>query len=480
MANKKTKDIDYIVTLDDYSLTEEEQRLFETPKKREIQAKRWFLTLNNPFWTAEDEEVNPMNCDLEIVADHYNLDFCKSFNNIDLFEFHYIKVTAKVKEIQIEKVLKEVADSSGEKKYQEISVEKEVIVEKEIVVERPYFKSYDHFKNYLENLQIEGLKWSCGQVEKGKINGTIHLQFGVCFDETHGKRFYTMKKYFPTAYIAQARGSNFDILQYCTKEETRIEEPFQIGNISEMRTRNDISEFYAAIKAGASDYELMENFYGLVAQYGFEKINMQRDVYFNSRYRTEGRNIEITYIYGDAGVGKTSWVYKQFGFENVFSVPYYGKFMFNGYNGEKVLLLDEFDGQVNIQWLNKILDVYPLKLEIKGGERFACYNKVFIVSNKSYLNFYKNTNENNNLFETWYRRLHFIYRVDRKKGFILEKSSEFEEVPDDERKLKGVTKRIARSYRYNEYGYKYVCYDAHASLLEGKQEIEQEEMIFDE
>lgn len=471
----KTKDIDYVIDIDTYALNEEEKTLFEEPKKKDKQAKRWFLTLNNPFWQEDFEEIDMLTNTLPLNNEYYNLDFCKSFNNIELFDFHFIKVKANVKEKQIEKVFKEI-EENGEKKLVEVDVEKVVLVEKEFVVERPYFKSYEHFKQYIENLQVEGLKWSIGQVEKGHNEETVHIQFGICFDDTHAKRFYTMKKYFPTAYIAQALGSNFDIMKYCTKQDTRIEEPYQVGNISEMRSRSDIQEFNQAIKSGASNLELTENFFGLTAQYGYEKIDKIRDTLFNSKFRTQGRNVEVTYIYGEAGAGKTSWVFKKFGFENVFKVSYYGKFMFNGYNGEKVLLLDEFDGQINLQWFNNICDGYPLKLEVKGGERLACYDKVFIISNHSYLNYYKSTADNDKMFNTFYRRLNFIYRMDKEKGFISEKESEFEDIPEKDIVLPGLTRRVSRSYKYNNYGYKYIVYDAHAKHLENIQEIELKQM----
>lgn len=459
MANKN-KNFDYVVDIDDYSLNEEEKSLFEEPKKRETQLKRWFLTINNPFWSEVNVEVDMSTNTLPVNYEYYNLDYLKSFNNIDLFDFHFVKVKANVKERQKDKVLKEVESEDGDKKYIEIEVEKEVIVEKEFVVERPYYKSYEHFKQYIENLQIEGLKYAVGQVEQGHKEETVHIQCGVTFDETHGKRFYTMKKYFPTAYLAQARGSNFDIKKYCTKIDTRVEEPFEFGDFVEMRKRTDYEEFHSALKSGATDEELLENFYTLTSTLGFEKINKQRDVMFNSKYKKEYRNLETTYIYGESGVGKTTFIYEKFGFENVFRVSYYGKFQFNGYNGEKILLLDEFAGQVNLGWLNQILDGFPLKLEVKGGERIACFEKVFICSNFSFFELYgKQQEENPRLYETVFRRVHHIFRVDNKGNFIKEKESVFEDIPENEVKLKGRTKRVSQSFKFDAVGQRYLIYD---------------------
>ena len=465
MAKKTKQDDNVILEIDNYELSEEDKQLFEATNKKDKQLKRWFLTINNPFWTEDDKEIDTLNSDLEIKTDYYNLDYLKSFNNIELFEFHYVEVTAIVDELKKDKVLREVVDENGKKRLVEEIVEKIEKVKKQIIVERPYFKSYEHFKSYLENLQIEGLKYAVGQVERGHKENTVHLQFGVNFDETHGKRFYTMKKYFPTAYLAMARGSNYDIKVYCTKIDTRVEEPFEIGKFVEMRKRSDYEEFYSALKSGATNLELMENFYTLFTTMGVEKVEKQRDLLFNSKYEVEGRNVRTTFIYGAPGTGKTKSVYKKYGFANVFRISYYGKFQFNGYKGQKVLLLDEFNGQVNLGWLNQILDTYPIKLEVKCGERTACFDKVIICSNYSFEEIYKDQKElKDDIYNSVYRRIHFIYKYEKDNKIVTEKDSEFEEIPKEEQELDGVTERVSKSYVYDNFGNRKCVYDRHKKV----------------
>ena len=465
MAKKQKEDDGVVLEIDNYELSEEDKQLFEATDKKDKQLCRWFITINNPFWGEENVEADTMNTDLEIKTDYYNLDYVKSFNNIDLFEFHYVEVTAIVDEIKKDKVLREIVDENGKKKIIEETVEKTEKVKKQIIVERPYFKSYQHFKSYLENLQVEGLKYSVGQVEKGHKENTTHLQFGVNFDDRHAKRFYTMKKYFPTAYLAMARGSNYDIKVYCTKIDTRVEEPFEIGKFVEMRKRTDYEEFYSALKSGASNLELMENFYTLFTTMGQDKIDKQRDLLFNSQYEDKGRNIRTTYIYGAPGTGKTKSVYKKYGFSNVFRVSYYGKFQFNGYKGQKVLLLDEFNGQINLGWLNQILDSYPIKLETKGGERIACFDTVIICSNYSFEEIYKEQKLiKDDIYNSVYRRIHFIYKYEKDNKIITEKDSEFEEIPKEEQELDGVTERVNKSYTYDSFGVRKCVYDYHKKI----------------
>ena len=55
---------------------------------------------------------------------------------------------------------------------------------------------------------------------------------------------------------------------------------------------------------------------------------------------------------------------------------------FDGYKGQKRLVIDEFrDSQMTCASLLKYLDVYKLKLEIKGSHTWAKWDEVFITSN---------------------------------------------------------------------------------------------------
>ena len=53
----------------------------------------------------------------------------------------------------------------------------------------------------------------------------------------------------------------------------------------------------------------------------------------------------------------------------------------DGYEGEKTILIDEYDSQVSLPRLLNILDGYQLRLPIKGGFTYARWTKVIITSN---------------------------------------------------------------------------------------------------
>ncbi len=57
----------------------------------------------------------------------------------------------------------------------------------------------------------------------------------------------------------------------------------------------------------------------------------------------------------------------------------------DGYNGEKTLIIDEYSNQISITELLGILDGYQLRLPVKGGFTYANWETVYITTNLSTL-----------------------------------------------------------------------------------------------
>ena len=55
---------------------------------------------------------------------------------------------------------------------------------------------------------------------------------------------------------------------------------------------------------------------------------------------------------------------------------------FDSYNGETVLALDEYGGQIDLRLLNAVLDRYPINLPARYYDRPARYENVVIISNQ--------------------------------------------------------------------------------------------------
>ncbi|MDR0752375.1 MAG: hypothetical protein LBF12_07365 [Christensenellaceae bacterium] len=116
---------------------------------------------------------------------------------------------------------------------------------------RPFFKDLQSIEKYFHNLkEFSGLKYAIYQYEQGE-NDTKHIQGFVIYKNS--KRFVNVKQDFPTAHIEPANGSNTDNRNYCTKTDTRIADPVEKGEFSEMRSRNDIKELLETLELGANN-----------------------------------------------------------------------------------------------------------------------------------------------------------------------------------------------------------------------------------
>lgn len=60
----------------------------------------------------------------------------------------------------------------------------------------------------------------------------------------------------------------------------------------------------------------------------------------------------------------------------------------DGYRAEEVLLIDDYDGWIGWSTFLRVLDRYPLRINVKGGHGWARYTKVIITSNVPYVDWY--------------------------------------------------------------------------------------------
>lgn len=261
-----------------------------------------------------------------------------------------------------------------------------------------YIKSLEHFK------------YSTFQREKGHEKETEHFQIFIIF--TIGKRFSTLKSYFPTAHIEQAQGTNVQCRDYCSKEDTRISGPFEIGEFAEERARNDIKSLMELISAGA-DNETLKGLYPNQYFRFKDKIERLRQECVACQYEDKLRHVEVTYIWGKTGTGKTRRVLEEYGLKNVYRVTDYFKDPWFAYKNQDVVLFEEFRGQFKISEMLNYLDIYPLWLPSRYSNKIACFTKIFITTNvplsKQYLNIQEEEPETYLAFK---RRIHNVVRVD--------------------------------------------------------------------
>lgn len=234
--------------------------------------------------------------------------------------------------------------------------------------------------NNPKDLQAPGLmdniKYCCWQLEKG-AEGTPHLQGVVLF--TYTPRLPALKKIacMAGAHWEPKRGSWAQAIAYVSKEESRVEGPWTIGAVPSQGARNDIALVKEVAKSRKRVRDMTDE----------EVIAVRRSPkmwqLLKQEYRPQrGHELQVILLVGKTGCGKTRHVYDQYGgSDDFYALPVSKDFWFDGYDGESVVLLDDFVGQFPLAQVLRLLDRYPVQVPVKGGFTWWCPDKIFITSN---------------------------------------------------------------------------------------------------
>ena len=207
-------------------------------------------------------------------------------------------------------------------------------------------------------------------------------------------RFATIKNRFPTAHIEKAYGSARDNRAYIRKEgkwaetdkaETAVPDTFQEwGDLPAEKEEQAPQMFRLVqnIRAGMSTTEIIDDSPNLA--FRVRDIDLLRQTLTAEKYSVENRPLEVSYIFGASGVGKTRGVYERHDPRSICRMTNYRAtrgISFDGYNGQDVLVFEEFNSQIPIEDMLNYLDIYPLHLPARYSDRVACYTKVYLTSN---------------------------------------------------------------------------------------------------
>ena len=250
--------------------------------------------------------------------------------------------------------------------------------------------------------------------------GTFHTHI---FIYSHSPiRFNTLKGRFPTAHIEKALGSakqNRDYIlktgkwEHDGKAETSVENSsYEYGKLPEEKDEKNpkMSELIENIKVGKRTAEIIDEAPGFA--FHIKEIDSIRQTLLSEKYTIQNRQLNVSYIFGATGTGKTSSIYRQHDPREICRITNYrtGKgISFDGYWGQDVLVFEEFNSQIPIEDMLNYLDVYPLSLPARYTDKAACYTKVYITSNMPLNEQYKEVQIYRP--ETWKAFLRRIHKV---------------------------------------------------------------------
>lgn len=234
-----------------------------------------------------------------------------------------------------------------------------------------------HIWSEMDGPLPEPLRYLVYQEEVGE-RGTRHFQGYMEFKTP--VRVSQVKSLVGTnrIHLERRRGTREQAREYAMKEDTRVDGPFEFGEFKSggQGKRNDIIQLKELIDSGASKKAIWDaqpaNF-----------LRYQRGIAAAMQVTSPPteRPLEVIYCYGLPGTGKSRWAASLGGADSVYWKP--KSKWWDGYESQSIVVLDDWD-QTWFSWteLLRILDRYPLWLEIKGGSIPARWTKVIITTNR--------------------------------------------------------------------------------------------------
>jgi len=303
-----------------------------------------------------------------------------------------------------------------------------------LTINNPSEHGLDYEAVKLATSKLHTLYW-CISTEIGKETETEH--YHVYLHLKSPVRFSRIKKLFPVAHIDVAYGKAEANKAYVEKSgkwendekgDTKVPNTFlEFGTLPQevgQGFRTDIASVYSKLADGASIAEIMEE-NPATAEY-INKMEKIQQTILEERYRTTFRHLNVTYIWGATGTGKTRGVMEKHGYANVCRVTNFNH-PFEGYlPSHSVLLFEEFRSSLPISAMLNYLDGYPLALPARYADRVACYTDVYIISNIPLQKQYPLVQVSEP--ETWkafLRRIHSVIEY-KEDGTIIEHGSALE------------------------------------------------------
>lgn len=251
----------------------------------------------------------------------------------------------------------------------------------------------------LESLRnsTESVKHLFAGCEIAPSTGTPHLQGYVEFK--HPKTMSAVKKCFGSDryWLAIARGTAWEGYQYALKDGNAAVAHGEIPKEEYSDSTGTWESIVQMIKEGFTYLEIVERFPNVAVQQG-TAIQRYKIEYENSL--AGWRDVHTTYVCGKTGVGKTRSIMEAYGYRNCYRVTRYPKGKngemkgFDQYNGEPIIIFEEFRNSMPVEEMLNLLDGYPLRLPCRYADRMAQFTRVFIVTNWDFDQQYQGIQDN--------------------------------------------------------------------------------------
>ncbi len=227
---------------------------------------------------------------------------------------------------------------------------------------------------------LPGIRYICGQLEKAPETGQIHFQ-GYLQLRRSQRLSWCKKNISKTAHFEiQKASKNTSARDYCKKSDTQQEPFIEFGTFAKGQgARTDLAAFRDSVKGGSRIQQLIEDSPEVFARYRHFYSTL-REIYHPPQFGLERK---VSIYYGEPGTGKTRLAVSH---ADMWKAPIdNGTMWFDGYDGQTVVVLDDFSGKMSRMQLNytlRLLDRYPERVPVKGG--FTWWNPCHIIITTNY------------------------------------------------------------------------------------------------
>jgi len=191
-------------------------------------------------------------------------------------------------------------------------------------------------------------------------------------------------------------------IQYCKKDGKWFE--YGTPAKATQGRRTDLLEIKEAIDGGATLRDVADQDFGTYLRY-----HRSLSAYRASTIRSgTWEKPEVIVRWGLPGSGKTRYVYDNHPLEDIWSWP--GENWFDGYDGQPIVLFDDFDGtcKITFRMLLRLLDRYPIDVPFKGGYAPWRPKIIYITTNVEPNNWYP---QNDQDYHAIHRRIDQLIHV---------------------------------------------------------------------
>jgi len=190
-------------------------------------------------------------------------------------------------------------------------------------------------------------------------------------------------------HVELAKGKPSSNRDYCTKAETRVEGPWEFGDLpGGQGTRTDLEKIAKKVATGTPVATVALEEPGIYVKYhrGLESLSAIAMEKSAQSYRS----VQVFSLVGAPRTGKTLLPLALWGPGSVFKLnsSSSGALWFDGYCGQPVLLLDDFAGWIRYHELLVLLEGHPYRLPVKGSHSWALWKVVIITSNTPVTSWY--------------------------------------------------------------------------------------------